>query len=167
MNRLAMTAIRSSKRRTFLRFGRNGRIALAVALLAGWTTTGAYAYWTTSGQGSASANAGTLERVTIDNVVLGTALRPGGPAVSVTVNLTNPNTFAVDIESLTAGAVASSLAGCSGAGTGVTLNLVGVPGSIPANTTLTYIASASMTTASVSACQGAIFSVPLTLLVRK
>ncbi len=138
-----------------------------MALLVGWTTTGAYAYWTTSGQGSATAIAGTLQQVTIGNVVLGNALRPGGPAVNVTVNLTNPNSFAVNIESLSAGAVASSLAGCSGANTGVTLNLVGVPSSIPANTTLPYIASASMTTASVSACQGAIFSVPLTLLVRK
>ncbi len=153
--------------RAWTRFGRKIRIALAAVLLAGFGSTGAYAYWTTTGQGTATASAGTLEQVTINSVVIGTALRPGGPSVNVTINLTNPNGFAVDIESLTAGAVTSSAGGCSGAGTGVSLDLSGVTGSIPATTTVPYIASASMTTASVSACQGATFSAPLTLLVRK
>ena len=38
-------------------------MALAVLLLAGFASTGAYAYWTTSGQGTASGSAGTLEKV--------------------------------------------------------------------------------------------------------
>lgn len=160
-------ATRTRTRRAARRFGRKSRIALAVVLLAGFASTGAYAYWTTTGQGTGTASAGTLEQVTIDSVVIGNALRPGGPAVNVTINLTNPNSFAVDIESLTAGAVTSSAGGCSGAATGVTLDLSAVTGSIPATTTLPYIASASMSTASVSACQGATFSAPLTLLVRK
>lgn len=140
---------------------------MAAVLLAGWTCTGAYAYWTTSGGGTASASAGTLANVTIDQVVVGDTLRPGGPAVNVTVKLNNPNAFAVDITSITAGAVASDMAACAGADTGVTLDLSAVTGSIPASTMETYIASASMTTASVAACQGATFSAPLTLLVRK
>ena len=158
---------RTRARRASRRFGRKSRIALAAVILAGWASTGAYAYWTTTGQGTGTASAGTLEQVTIDSVVIGNALRPGGPAVNVTINLTNPNSFAVDIESLTAGAVTSSAGGCSGAATGVTLDLSAVTGSIQATTTLPYIASASMSTASVSACQGATFSAPLTLLVRK
>ena len=48
------------------RFGRKGRMALAVVVLAGFASTGAYAYWTTSGSGTGSASAGTLSQVTID-----------------------------------------------------------------------------------------------------
>ena len=154
--------------RASTRFGRKIGIALAVVVLAGFASTSAYAYWTTTGQGTATASAGTLERVTIDDVAIGNALRPGGPAVSFTLKLKNPNPFAVDIESITAGTVASSAPGCSGASTGVTLDLSGITGSIPAlATAYPLVASASMTAASVSACQGATFSAPLTLLVRK
>ena len=140
---------------------------MAVLLLAGFASTGAYAYWTTSGQGTASGSAGTLEKVTIEQVVIGDALRPGGTPVNVTITLRNPNTFVVDIESVTAGAVTADKPGCDGADTGVTLDLSAVAGSIPASTTQIYTASASMTIASVSNCQGATFSAPLTLLVRK
>ena len=140
-----------------------------VALGAGATAvTGAYAYWTASGSGTGSGAAGTLQTVTIDSVTFdGGTLRPGGPNTAVHIPATNSNSFAVDITSLAAGPIHSDKSGCDGADTGVTVDLSGVTGSIPPNTTTSFTAPASMSTASVSACQGATFSTQLTLVVRK
>ena len=161
-----MKLTRGTGRTTSRRFGRKGRIALAVVLV-GFASTGAYAYWTTSGSGTGSASAGTLSQITIDDVVIGAALRPNGPARDVTIKLKNPNNFAVDIVSITAGAITSDKSGCNGSATGVTLDLSTVTGSIAANFTKTFTASASMSSSSVTECQGATFSSNLTLVVHK
>ena len=163
-----MRRSRSLEPRPRRRFRRRYLVAL-VALVGGVTAiTGAYAYWTTTGSGTGSATSGTLQTVTIDAVTFdGGTLRPGGPATSVHIPATNSNNFAVDITSLTAGPIHSDKSGCDDADTGVTIDLSGVTGSILANTTRPFTAPASMSTASVSACQGATFSAQLTLVVRK
>ena len=142
-------------------------MAVTVIFLAGFASTGAYAYWTTSGSGTGSASAGTLSQVTIDDVVIGAALRPNGPARDVTIKLKNPNNFPVDIVSITADAITSDKLGCGGSGTGVTLDLSAVTGSIAANFTKTFTASASMSTSSATECQGSTFASNLTLVVHK
>ena len=162
-----MKRTRAIDRTTRRRFGRKGRMALAVVILAGFASTGAYAYWTTSGSGTGSASAGTLSQVTIDDVVIGAALRPNGPARDVTIKLKNPNSFPVDIVSIAADAITSDKSGCGGSGTGVTLDLSAVTGSIAANFTKSFTTSASMSASSVNECQGATFASNLTLVVHK
>ncbi|MCU1517521.1 MAG: hypothetical protein JWQ75_2242, partial [Pseudarthrobacter sp.] len=64
----------------------------------------AYAYWATDGSGSASAGAGDMQTVTVDALVPGDApastLVPGGTA-DVVLRVTNPNSFSVQVDSVT------------------------------------------------------------------
>lgn len=64
------------------------------------TGTAAFAYWTTTGSGTATATAGTTAAVTITGTVSGT-IYPGG---TFTVNLTatNPNNSAVKLGTISA-----------------------------------------------------------------
>ncbi|BCW08511.1 MULTISPECIES: hypothetical protein [Micrococcaceae] len=160
---------------------RSGRIArtaaatVALCILGGVGT--AYAYWATTGIGSGAAINGTMQTVTVDALIAGdtpqTSLVPGGTA-DVIVRATNPNTHAVTIYGIAAnGAVTADAAhpGCTT--TGVTFTPPPAPltptVTIQANTSilLTLQGAASMSAASLSACQGAQFNVPVTLEVRK
>jgi hypothetical protein len=167
--------------KTLNRKPRSGRIArttaatVALCILGGAGT--AYAYWATTGIGSGSATNGTMQTVTVDALIPGdtlqTSLVPGGTA-DVILRATNPNPHAVSIYGFTAnGAVTADAAhpGCTT--TGVTFTPPAAPLSQPvtiqANTSilLTLPDAASMSAASLSACQGAQFNVPVTLEVRK
>jgi hypothetical protein len=144
------------------------RLALVVLLIGAMATGGAYAYWTTQGTGSGTAAAGDLSKVTIDTVSFASGrLRPGGPATPVNITVTNPNTFTVTVSNLSAGSISSDKAGCSGANADIMLNLVSLQTATIAPGTHVLVASASMGTASASACQGAVFSTSLDLGVRK
>lgn len=137
----------------------------------------AYAYWSTIGVGSGSAASGTMQTVTVDAFVAGdtpaTALVPGGTA-EVIVRASNPNAFAVQVYSFTSNGAATADAShplCTT--TGVTFNAPAAPltptVSIAANSSvlITLPGAASMSTASQSACQGAVFHLPVTMAVRK
>ncbi|WP_323054706.1 hypothetical protein [Arthrobacter sp. MI7-26] len=137
----------------------------------------AYAYWSTVGIGSGSAANGTMQTVTVDALVAGdspaTALVPGGTA-EVIVRASNPNAFMVQVYNFTANGAAtadSSHPLCTT--TGVTFNAPAAPltptVSVPANSSIliTLPAAASMSTASQSSCQGAVFHLPVTMAVRK
>lgn len=167
--------------KTLNRKPRSGRIArttaatVALCILGGAGT--AYAYWATTGVGSGSATTGTMQTVTVDALVAGdtlqTSLVPGGTA-DVILRATNPNSHAVTVYGIAAnGAVTADAAhpGCTT--TGVTFtpppSPLAQPVTIQANTSilLTLPGAASMSAASLSACQGAQFKVPVTLEVRK
>ncbi|MGO4471941.1 hypothetical protein AB4Y95_08440 [Arthrobacter sp. M-10] len=152
-----------------------GVTAALLSLVLGVGT--AYAYWNTIGIGSGSAANGTMQTVTVDALVAGdspsTTLVPGGSA-DVIVRASNPNGFAVQVYSFTSNGTAtadSSHPLCST--TGVTFNAPAAPltpsVSIPANSSIliTLPAAASMSTASQSSCQGAVFHLPVTMAVRK
>ncbi|WP_284763950.1 hypothetical protein [Arthrobacter sp. efr-133-R2A-63] len=137
----------------------------------------AYAYWSTIGIGSGSAANGTMQTVTVDALVAGdspaTTLVPGSTA-DVIVRASNPNAFAVQVYSFTANGTATADAShplCTT--TGVTFNAPAAPltpmVSIPASSSIliTLPAAASMSTASQSSCQGAVFQIPVTMAVRK
>lgn len=160
-----MNLLTAPQRRRLLR-RRTVRLALAAAIVWGFGTTCAYAYWSASGGGSASVGAGTLQQVTIEAVSIGQNLRPG-QTVTVDVQILNTNPFPVDITSMTAGTITSDKPGCAGTSSGVTLNLATVTGPVPANQTTTFAASAAMDTSAPDACQGATLSAPLNLQVRK
>ncbi|UKA63941.1 hypothetical protein [Arthrobacter sp. FW306-04-A] len=137
----------------------------------------AYAYWSTIGIGSGSAATGDMQTVTVDAFVAGdtpaTTLVPGGTA-EVIVRASNPNSFAVQLYSFASnGATTADSSHPLCTTTGVTFNAPASPltptVSIPANSSvlITLSGAASMSTASQSSCQGAVFHLPVTMAVRK
>jgi hypothetical protein len=148
--------------------------ATVIALALGVGGGAAYAYFTSSGSGTGAATTGTLGPVTLQAVTGGpnNALVPGGTA-DVLLDVKNTNAYAVtlvDVD-LTSGGTITADAGHSGCTvTGVTLtNQDGLSDNLPANATTAIHLSgaASMSTASSSGCQGATFSIPVTITVHK
>lgn len=146
------------------------RLVIGGTILASLATTAAYAYWSTDGTGTATAKAGTLIPAAVSPLTVSTSkLRPGGPAVSVQITISNPNPSAVTITHLTAGPITSDKPGCGDSAdhpTGVTFDLSGISGSVDANDSATFTASANMDLTSVNECQGASFTSALTLAVQ-
>jgi hypothetical protein len=137
----------------------------------------AYAYWATDGSGGGSADAGDMQTVTVDALILGdtpaSSLIPGGTA-DVVLQVTNPNPYSVQVYSVTDnGTATADNAHSSCTTTGVTFASPPSPlspaVSIGANSTalVTLPGAASMDATSQSACQGATFHLPVTLAVRK
>ena len=131
-----------------------------------------YAAWTTNGTGSAYAKAGTAQSLTTVDVSASTAatLYPGVSG-DVLVKFDNPNPYAVTVTAVTGSGSITADAGHAGCTTtGVTFtNQTGLSLVIPAKsgtdgvlqTTLT--GAASMSNASLNACQGATFTIPVTI----
>lgn len=148
-------------------------IVPAVCLAAGLASGAAYAYFTGSGRGTGSASVGAMQTVTIASTTASptTSLLPGSSA-DVTLVVTNPNGFAVTLVSVTGtgGAITadSGHPGCTT--TGVTFTSQTSLGTvIPANssTAVDLPGAASMSTASSAGCQGATFSIPVTITAQK
>jgi hypothetical protein len=149
-------------------------ITLCLATGAG----GAYAYWATVGAGSGAATNGTMATITVEALVAGDSpantLVPGGTA-AVAVRALNPNSFPVQVYAIRGNGPAkadSSPTGCTTT-TGVRFVDPAVPLapalSIPANSSIliTLPNAAAMSADSPSGCQGATFSLPVTLEARK
>lgn len=145
-------------------------IAVVLAMAGG----AAYAYFTAHGSGTGAASAGTLQGVTVA-AATGTptgALVPGGTSTDVILGVANPNSQPVTLVSVSAnGAVTADTGhpGCTTTGVSF-VNQTGLNITIPANQTdyqIDLAAAASMSTASVSACQGATFSIPLAITVHQ
>jgi hypothetical protein len=152
-------------------------IAAAIALVVALGGGIAYASWSTSGSGSGSAATGNMQTVTVAAFVGGDApsatLIPGGGA-DVILRVNNPNTYPVQVHSVTGnGPITADDAHAGCTTTGVTFTAPASPLSptvtVPANTTLLVHlpGAASMSTASQWSCQGASFHIPVTLAVRK
>ena len=62
---------------------------------------GAYAYWTQSGSGSGSATTATTSAITVNQTSTITGLYPGGSAVTLSGNFSNPNTGPVKVQGVT------------------------------------------------------------------
>lgn len=147
-------------------------VAPAVFLAVGSIAGGAFGYFTSTGKTTGSASTGTMQTVTVSaaTVAPNTGLLPGGSA-DVTLKVTNPNSFAVTLVAVTAtGGTITADSGHPGCTTtGVTFtNQTGLSTSIPASATTTVDLSgaASMSTASSAGCQGATFSIPVTIAVQ-
>lgn len=135
----------------------------------------AVAVWSTTGSGAGAARTGTLQAVTVTAVTAtdspSSTLVPGGSA-DVILRLSNPNGVAVQVYSVTAnGAVTADAghAGCTTTGVSFAAPTTPVGTTLPASsTTLVHLpGAASMSTASLSACQGATFSIPVTVTVHQ
>ena len=132
-----------------------------------------YAAWTTNGTGDGYAKAGTAQSIsTVDVSASTSATLYPGVSGDVLIKLDNPNPYAVTVTAVTGSGSITADAGHSGCTTtGVTFtNQTGLSLVIPAKsggvdgvlqTTLT--GAASMSNASLNACQGATFTIPATL----
>ena len=147
------------------------RLKLALAL-AGLTITVAggltLGNWAVSGSGNAYAKATTASVLTLSDASAATTaqLYPGGSG-DVKVKVTNPNAFDVTITGVTGnGTVTSDKGAACNAATGVTFtNQANLSLSLAAGatTTFTLTGAASMTNASDTTCQGAVFTVPVSV----
>jgi hypothetical protein len=142
-------------------------LALVAVIIAGGVTFGSWAVSSDPGNGYAKAK--TALNLTFNDVSATTVaqLYPGGSG-DVKVSVNNPNPFAVTISAVTgSGPITSDKgASCTGASTGVTYtNQTGLTQVVPASGTLafTLTGAAQMSNASNTACQGAIFTIPVTL----
>jgi hypothetical protein len=130
----------------------------------------AWAAWTANGTGNGYAKATTAQALTTSDASASTTaqLYPGGSGdVKVTIN--NPNAYPVTVTSISNGSgsitadSAHATAGCST--TGVTFANQTGSWSVAANgsSTVTLTGAASMSNASDNACQGATFTIPVSL----
>jgi hypothetical protein len=127
-----------------------------------------YAAWTTSGSGSGYAKAGSAQALTTVDVSASTAatLYPGANG-DVLIKINNPNPYPVRITDVTGnGAVTADSGHATCVTTGVTFTdqhtqTIDIPVSSQTQATLT--GAAHMSNASDNGCQGATFTIPVSL----
>jgi hypothetical protein len=127
-----------------------------------------YAAWTTTGTGSGYAKAGTSQALTTVDVSAstGATLYPGVSG-DVKLQIHNPNAYAVRVTAVSGNGTITADAGHSGCTTtGVTFtNQSGLTIDIAAggDATPTLTGAVAMSNASLNACQGATFTIPVSL----
>lgn len=148
-----------------------GTVTVAATALVLLAVSGVgYAFWTTTGAGTGSATATDFTPPTITVGTASAGLYPGFAGGTLQVMVTNPNPFpiTVTLSRDAAKPVTSDTAGCTDEGA-LPANVTGVSyasGSftVAASTTTPVsrsTAGVAMSTASVSACQGATFTIPV------
>lgn len=125
----------------------------------------AWAAWTATGGGSGGAQATSAQALVASPGTATNAVYPGGSS-NVVFTVANPNPYAVNLTAVGGGAIAvdSGHAGCNLSSVSFTPQSVSV--SVPANATavpVTLTNALSMTPAGNDDCQGATFTVTLTL----
>jgi hypothetical protein len=141
---------------------------LAVVALGALLTGVAIAAWAVSGSGNGYAKAGTASALTLGDASASTTadLYPGATG-SVKVSITNPNAFAVRVTTVTgSGAITSDKGAACNASTGVTFtNQSGLTLDLGAGATSTFTlaGAVAMSNASDNSCQGAIFTIPVSV----
>ena len=142
-------------------------LALVAVIIAGGVTFGSWAVSSSPGNGYAKAL--TAQNLTFNDVSATTSatLYPGGSG-DVKVSVNNPNPFAVTITAVngTGGAITSDKGAACDGSTGVTYtNQTGLTQAVAANSsaTFTLAGAAHMSNASDTTCQGAVFSIPVSL----
>ena len=128
----------------------------------------AYAAWTASGGGQGYAKAGTAQTLTTVDVSASTvaSLYPSGTG-NVLIRISNPNPYPVLVASVTgSGTITSDKGAACDASTGVSFtNQTGLSLAVPASSaaTFTLTGAAAMSNVSDNTCQGAVFTIPVTL----
>lgn len=146
---------------------------LVVAVVLGVITVTAagiaIASWSVSGTGTGYAKASTASAVTLSDASASTSadLYPGVTG-AVKLKVSNPNPFPVRITAVAAnGAITSDKGAACDAATGVSFtNQSGLTLDLLANETnkaFTLAGAVAMTNASDNSCQGAVFSVPVSV----
>jgi hypothetical protein len=155
-----------------LKLSTRSRLAALCAVAA--TLVGAglvFAAWTTSGNGSGYAKAGSAQSLTtVDASATTSATLYPGATGDLTVKLSNPNAYPVRVTSVSLNGSNADIApdgahsGCTTTGVSFS-NQSGLSIDVPANGTAqaTLPGSVSMSNASVDGCQGATFTIPVTV----
>jgi hypothetical protein len=146
------------------------RLALALsAILVVATTAVTFGSWTVSSSaGSGYSKAKVASSLTLSDASASTTaqLYPGGTG-DIWIKVTNSNPFAVTVTSVTgAGTITSDKGAACDAATGVTFtNTTGLTQVVGAGATVTFslAGKVAMSNASDNTCQGAVFTVPITL----
>lgn len=166
-----------SRRQPWLRDGRTIRrrrkalAAVAAAATASTMAFGAAAYWRAQGAGTVAGQVGTLAGATASASGAAGALVPGGSA-DLTVSVANPNAFSVTVDAIATdpgGTMTSSSPSCDAAALlTVTVGSVAATTLAAGTSTDVVLAGAVALDASApQACQGATFSIPLIVTVRR
>ena len=149
-------------------FSKRNFVAGSMTLIAMAAVGFVYAAWTTNGSGSGYAKAGTSQALaTVDASASTTATLYPGVTGDVEIEIDNPNEYDVRVTAIadTGAAVPDGgHAGCTT--TGVTFNdQTGLTLDVEKNDTLatTLTGAASMSNASIDACKGATFTIPVSL----
>lgn len=142
-------------------------LALVAAVIAGGVTFGSWAVGSDPGNGYAKAKSSANLTLSDSSASTTAQLFPGGTG-DVVVKVTNPNPFAVTVTSVkgTGGAITSDKGAACNLSTGVSYtDQTGLSLSLAAGATGTFTlaGAASMSNASDTTCQGAVFSIPVTL----
>lgn len=141
---------------------------LALLLLGAIVAGVAVGAWNVTGSGSGYAKAGSATGLTLNDASGATVadLYPG-VAGSVKLSVTNPNSFPVRVTTVTGtGAITSDKGAACNASTGVTFtNQTGLTLDLAAGATSVFTLSgaAAMSNSSDNACQGAIFTIPVSV----
>ena len=145
------------------------RYVLGVILLLAIVGVGiGIAAWNVSGTGNGYAKAGSSSSLTLADATAFTSadLYPGATG-NLKLRVTNPNSFPVRITTVSGnGTITSDKGAACDASTGVTFtNQTGLALDLGAGATatLTVPSSVSMSNASDNSCQGAVFTVPVTV----
>jgi hypothetical protein len=148
--------------------------AASVGVIAGFV----YAAWTTNGGGSAYTKAGTASALsTVDVSASTTASLYPGVSGDVLIKVSNPNPYAVRVTTVNLNGTNADIAadashvsaGCTTSGvsftnqSGLSIDVPAKSGSTNGETQATLSGAASMSNASVNACQGATFTIPVSL----
>jgi hypothetical protein len=156
----ALRIIAADKARLVLALSAVVILATAALTLGSWTVG--------SSAGNGYAKAVTAQNVTLSDASASTTaqLYPGGIG-DLVVKVTNPNAFGVTVTGVTgAGTITSDKGAACNASTGVTFtNTSGLTQAVGAGATVTFslVGKVAMSNASDNSCQGAVFTVPVTL----
>ena len=141
-------------------------VALGV-MIAGLLAAGiAFAAWTATGTGSGYARATSAQALTTVDVSATTnpTLYPGATG-DVDLSISNPNIYPVQVTDVTGnGAISTAAVGCDASVVAFS-NQTGLALDVPPSGTadFTLVDSVSMDAAAGNACQGAVFTVPVSL----
>jgi hypothetical protein len=140
-------------------------VVLAGAMLA---SSIAYAAWTATGSGSGYAKATSAQALTtVDVSATTTATLYPGATGNVSLRITNPNPYPVRVTSVAgSGTIDSNATAACDASTGVTFtDQTGLTLDVAASSSATFnlVGSVAMSNSSHTDCQGAVFTIPVTL----
>jgi hypothetical protein len=155
-------------RRTLLALAATGSVLIISAIV--------FAAWLTPGSGSGYAKAGSSQALsTLDASASTSATLYPGVSGDVTVRVSNPNPFAVRVTSVALDgddddiAADGGHASCSPTGvsftdqTGLSIDVPAKSGGTNGSATGTLTGAASMSSTSANGCQGATFTIPVTM----
>ena len=147
------------------------RKSLVTSLLLGVVLAAAVAFaaWTATGSGSGYAKATSAQALTTVDVSASTTadLYPGNSDGDVLLRVSNPNPYPVRVTSVTGnGAITSDKGAACNMSTGVTFDdQTGLSLDVAASSAASFTldGAANMSNASANACQGAVFTIPVSL----